>query len=159
MAYVVALIAALAIVTGAYFKGHSAGSESRNGEIVALRASISAAQILAQEAEDKAAAASARTVIEYRERVKTIREVVPGETQIIETIRDTPDLCAAPPLFRLLHNSAATGSELPNAATGIDAAPVPLEDIAATVADNYRIARENAARLESLQSLIRESLQ
>lgn len=142
-------------MVGTYFKGRSDGSESRNGEIAEYQAAIATSERLALEAEARAKETAARVVVEYRDRVKVIREPVPGETQLIEVIRETPGLCAAPPAFRLLHDSAASGSALPDDPARVDAAPVPIEAIAQTVTENYRIARENAERLEALQEIVK----
>ena len=144
----------LAAVVGAFSVGYGKGSASRNGEIAEYQAAIEVSQRLAADAERKAAETSAKVVVEYRDRVKVIRESAPPP-QIIEVIKhETPAGCVAPGAFRLLHDSAASGSPIPESAAGTDAAPVEIDAIARTVAENYRIANENAARLEALQSLV-----
>lgn len=145
-------IASAIFIGSAYY---AKGSASRNSEIAEYQAAIAISEKLAREAEARAKEVAARVVVEYRDRVKVIREPVPGETQLIEVIRETPGLCAAPPAVRLLHDSAASGSALPDDPARTDAAPVPIETLAQTVVDNYRIARENAARLEALQEIVR----
>ena len=135
---------------GSYYKGR----DSRTPEIAEYQAAIKASEKLAQEADERAKQVSEKVVTVYKDRVKVIREKVPGETQYIEVIK-RDSTCAAPPAFRLLHDSAASGSQATQDSTGTDAAPVPLEVIAETVAENYRIARETAARLEALQEIIK----
>ena len=133
---------------GSYYKGR----DSRSGEIAEYQAAIKASEKLAQEADERAAKVSAQVVTKYVDRVKVIREKVPGETQYIEVIK-RDSTCAAPPAFRLLHDSAASGSQAPQDSTGTVSASIAAQ----TVAENYRIARENAARLEALQALVKES--
>lgn len=147
-ASILAIVIALTSVI-AYYKGR----DSRADEIVALQSAIQASNTLAREWEDRAKTASAKVVTKYIERVKTIREEIPGEIQLVEVIRNTSD-CELPGAFRLLHDRAASGSADAENPAGTDAAPVPAQDAAATVAENYRIARENAARLEALQAII-----
>lgn len=132
---------------------YSKGSASRNSEIAEYQAAIATSENIARAAEAKAEKARATVITEYKERVKVIREQIPGEIQLVEVIK-RDSTCLAPPSFRVLHDSAASGNPAPKDSTGTDAAPVPVEDIAATVADNYRTARENAARLSALQSYL-----
>lgn len=147
-----ALFAVGLAISGAI--GYSKGAASRNPEIVALTAAIEASKRIAAEWEDSAAKTAAKVVTVYKDRVKVIREEVPGDVQLVEVIK-RDSTCLAPPSFRVLHDRAATGRQDAESPTGTDAAAVPLEDIAATVAENYRTARETAARLEALQEIIR----
>lgn len=62
-----------------------------------------------------------------------------------------PDLSGG---FRVLHDAAAAGV-LPDRASIPHAAPVPAQDAASTVTENYGICRENAIRLEGLQKWVR----
>ncbi len=146
-----ALLAVAVAISGSI--GDSKGAASRNPEIVELQAAIEASKKIAAEWEATAAAKAAKVVTVYKDRVKVIREEVPGDTQIIEVIK-RDSTCLAPPAFRVLHDRAASGGPAVENPAGTDAAAVPIEDIAATVAENYRIARENAARLEALQALV-----
>lgn len=94
-------------------------------------------------------------VIQYVDRVKTVR--VQGETLIREVPKYVPiDSCALPGGFRLLHDAAASGSELPSPASGADAAPIPAQDAAETIVANYTDCRENAERLMALQNWVLE---
>lgn len=75
-----------------------------------------------------------------------------GDTIIKEVVKyvpaDTPDL---PGGFRLLHDAAAAG-EVPDPAGAADAAPVPAQTVAETVAANYTGCLANAAAIESWQA-------
>ena len=139
----------LAAVVGAFSIGFGKGSASRNGEIASLSAAIEVSKRLAAEAERKASEASARVVVEYRDRIKTIREVTPGEIQLVEVVKESN--CELPGAWRVLHDSAAAGS----APAQDSAGTVSPADAIETVTENYRIARENAARLEALQSIVK----
>ena len=144
------LAAALFVVSviSAFGVGYGKGSASRNPEIAEYQAAIKASERLAADAERKASEASARVVIEYRDRVKSIREVTPGEIQLVEVVKESN--CELPGAWRVLHDSAASGS----APAQDPAGTVSPADAIETVTENYRIARENAARLEALQSLV-----
>ncbi len=138
---------ALAVI-GAGAVGYSKGSASRNPEIATLEASIATSKELARQAERKAAETAAQVVTVYKDRVKVIRETVPGETQLVEVIR-RDSTCDLPPSFRVLHDTAA-GSPTPQDS----AEPVGAAVAAQTIAENYRAARETAAKLEALQAYL-----
>ena len=150
------LAAALALVaciaSGAI--GYGKGSASRNAEIASYQAAIKVSEKLADEADERAAKASAKVVIQYRDKVRIVREVTPGEIQLIEVIKRErlPDLS---PSFRVLHDSAAAGSKAPENPAGTDAAPVPVEDAAETIRQNYATCRADQERLAGLQEIIR----
>ena len=130
--------------TTAYYKGR----DSRSNEVAEYQAAIKASEAAAREATDRAEKASAKVVVEYRDRIKTIREVVPGEIQLVEVVKESN--CELPGAWRVLHDSAASGS----APAEDSAGTVSPADAIETVTENYRIARETAARLEALQSLV-----
>lgn len=94
-----------------------------------------------------------RTEVQYIDRVKVIREK--GDA----IIREVPVFVPAGSGelgggFRLLHDAAATGGPVPDAAGIPDAAPVPAQDVAATVLPNYADYHEVAARLTGLQDWV-----
>lgn len=110
-----------------------------------------AATIEAQQRRDTEAKqnqVTTKTVIEYVDRVQTIK--VKGDTIIKEVVKyvplDTPDL---PPGFRVLHDAAAA-NELPDAARIATAEPVSAQVATETVAGNYtacHVELEKLARL------------
>lgn len=115
------------------------------------RAQAQAAQ--AREAKARAAV-NERVVTVYVDRVRTVQ----GRTRTI--IREVPTYvpASAPALpagFRVLHDAAAAG-EVPDPARIADAAPVPAQDAAGTVAGNYGTCHETAAQLTALQEWIRQ---
>ena len=136
------------VLVGSYFKGYSSGSASRNGEIVALQSAIERARDAARAAEAKAEEAAKNVRVVYRTRVETIVKEAEGVPAQVEVIRREAN-CDLPPSFRVLHDSASGNPTDPSSARTVDAATV-----AQTVADNYRAARENEAKLIALQSYI-----
>lgn len=90
--------------------------------------------------------------IEYRERIKYITKTV-KENVYVYVPQGTADL---PGGFRVLHDAAARG-EVPNPAGVTDAAPVPAQDAAATVAENYGTCNDTADQLERLQQWVTEA--
>lgn len=97
-----------------------------------------------------------RTVIEYQDRIKVVKEK--GD----EIVRQIPVLvpsggCLLGGGFRVLHDAAASG-ELPADPGSAAAAADPVEASAAieTVAENYAACRADQARLTALQQLVKE---
>ena len=92
----------------------------------------------------KVVASAAKERVIYRDIIKEIPNYVPT------------DLPVLPGSFRVLHDAAASGSELPEDgdSSGIDAATVSVETLAETVVENYRSCREDRARLEGLQGMV-----
>lgn len=106
-----------------------------------------AAQVDTKREEVGAPIAAAQPVVQERIRIvtKTIIKEVPVYVKA--------DACPMPSGFRVLHDAAADG-EVPDPARIADAAPVPAQDAAATVADNYGTCLANAARLTGLQEWV-----
>jgi hypothetical protein len=97
---------------------------------------------------------STKIETQYLTRVEKIR----GDTQTI--VRQVPVFvpagsCDLPGGFRVLHDAAAEGS-VPDPARAADAAPVPAQAAAGTIADNYGTCRETAERLTSLQDWVKQ---
>lgn len=99
---------------------------------------------------DKVASKYVPAITQVRTITKTIIQKVPVY------VKDTD-----PPLpggFRVLHDAAALGVQIPDTPSGPDAAPVPAQDATNTVIDNYGTCRETAKQLEGLQEWVREQL-
>jgi hypothetical protein len=110
-----------------------------------------AATIEAQQRRDTEAKqdkVTTKTVIEYVDRVRTIR--VKGDTIIKEVVKyvplDTPDL---PPGFRVLHDAAAA-NELPDASRIATSEPVSAQVATETVAGNYTACHVELEKLAKL---------
>ena len=144
----VAGFVAVGALTGAYFKGRAAGSESRNSEIVALQTAIQGSRLAALTAEKRAQEAAQKVRIEYRTKVETVIQEREDARELIEVVRRDAS-CDLPPSFRVLHDTAA-GYTADKTAPGT----VSAAQAAETVADNYATARENAAKLAALQNYI-----
>ena len=145
----------LAAVVGAFSVGYGKGSASRNSEIAEYQAAIEVSKRLAADAERKASEASARVVVEYRDRVKVIEKRVPGEIQLIETIRESANCPVPPELVQLWNGGASPDGQDAQGASGVNGAPVTLAEVAEVAAEARRRFEVNAARLEALQSLVK----
>jgi hypothetical protein len=147
-----ACVAVLCIASGAI--GYSKGSASRNQEIAEQGAALTTSRMLAKAAEARNAKVVEREVIIYKDRVRVIKEKEPGEIQLVEVIRreSLPDLS---PTFRLLHDSAASGSRPPESGPGANDPPVPVEVVAETIRQNYEACRTDQGKLAALQEIIR----
>jgi hypothetical protein len=150
-------IAALALILALIASGYAlkARVEAQKREVAALKAEVvkAKAQAAAEAHKRAQAEASIRVVTKYVDRVK----VVAGRTQtIIKEVpiyvpATDPDLGAG---WRVLHDAAAQGV-LPDPARIADAAPVPAQDAAETVAGNYGVCHETAEQVKALQDWIR----
>lgn len=141
--------AAFIILVLAYFYGESryeAGQAERQG---LWDASTAAYEDQLRQEKARQAKVEVRTVTEYVYRDREVR--VQGE-KIIQRIpvyvpSTTTDL---PGGWRLLHDAAASGTELPEAPGSVQAEPVSAQTAAETVARNYTECR---AELEKLTGL------
>lgn len=91
----------------------------------------------------KVAAASVQDRVVY----KTITKEIPTYVKV--------DDCPMSGGFRMLHDAAATGSLPDPGASGVNGTPVPAQDVATTITDNYEACRDNERRLRALQDVIR----
>ena len=87
--------------------------------------------------------------IVVQERIRIVTQTIIKEVPVYVKADD----CPMPGGFRVLHDAAADG-EVPDPTRIADAAPVPAQDVAATVADNYGTCLANAARLTGLQEWV-----
>jgi hypothetical protein len=145
------ILALLACVLGLFWFGYhtKAKIDAREAEMASLRAANASLAL-----QVKQAAATERVVTKYVDRVK----VVEGRTRTI--IKEVPvyvpaDSPLLPPGYRVLHDAAAEGV-IPDPARIADAAPVPAQDAASGVIDNYGTCHANAEQLTALQEWIRE---
>jgi co-chaperonin GroES (HSP10) len=103
--------------------------------------------------ETKQADATVKVVTQYVDRVQVVREK--GKTITQQVTKYVP--LSAPDLpygFRLLHDAAATGVPLPDAAVDLDGPAVSAQDVAATVSDNYAVCHAELEKLNSLQDWV-----
>lgn len=112
-------------------------------------------RIRVEELKAAAGKVTVRTETVYQDRVITIREKGDAIVREVPVFvpAGSPDL---PGGWRLLHDAAARGEPVPDAADIPDAASVPAQDAASTVAANYAQHIEIAAGLTSLQDWVRE---
>lgn len=151
-----ALVALLAL---AGWKVHSYGTARYKAGQADVQAKWDAANDKAQaeiaKLREAANRVTVRTETVYVDRVRTIRE---KGNEIVRNVpvyvpAGSPDLPAG---FRLLHDAAAANSPIPASPGIADAAAVSAQTVAVTVASNYAISAENAARLTGLQDWVRQ---
>lgn len=150
--YVVAAVGIAFAGLGIYAKVQSHRADAAISEIAAYKAQ---AEAESAKLRAKAAEVSERVVIEYRDRVKTIRVPTPVEVvREIQVIRDSG--CTLPGEFRSLHDSAAAPSPSGQAPAGTDVpAAVPCDVAVEIIRENYARHHENAAQLEALQEWVK----
>lgn len=81
--------------------------------------------------------------------IRTVTKTIIKEVPVYVKATDFP----MPAGFRVLHDAAADGT-LPDPARIPDAAPVPAQDVAGTITENYGTCHETATRLVGLQSWV-----
>lgn len=139
-----ALIAALVL---AYFAWADRIGDKREAEVVDRYARQAKTIDEKREAISKPVAAKeAKKQVEIRTVFKTITKEVPTYVSIND--------CPMSPGFRVFHDAAAN-AVLPNAADIPDAAAVPADHVANTIAANYEICHQTSARLTGLQDWVR----
>lgn len=145
-AYVVAGLVFVLALAGAGFEGWHQRDRLAVAEIGAIR---SQAEKEVADEKAKAAQVSEKVVIQYRDRIKVVRETVPEVVHDIQVIRDSD--CRVPAEFVRVHNDAA-GSP-PEPAAGTDGTASCAEAIE-TIRANYQTAREQAEQLKALQDWV-----
>ena len=150
---VAALVGIVLAGAGGFWKGWLVGRESREGEVIELRAQIGAAEAAANAAKEAANAAGKRAAQRVVERIRVVEAEAAQTPQIIErVVRETPADCRLPPAFRSLWDGPSSETLLYRP-SGADVSAADLAE--ATVEARKRFA-ENAARLESLQQYVKE---
>lgn len=147
LATTVAFLATAAVVIGgAYLKGREHGREAL------LADQLTAAQAIAGRQQK----VTERVVVEYRDRVQTIKEKGGEIVREVEKLVPVGG-CELDGGWRVLHDAAARG-RLPDAAGGAHGPPAPVDPIAAarTVAGNYATCHEIAAQLTGLQEWVQK---
>lgn len=149
----------LALAVGAAFYAYgehkeSTGETRGRAEVQARwNAAIERGKAELVKRKEKQGAVTVRVETKYVDRVKVIREK--GQTIVRKVPVYVPaGSCDLPPGFRVLHDAAAANT-IPDPAGIPDAAAVPAQDAATTVADNYLTCHETAARLTALQEWVR----
>lgn len=139
----------LAIVAGAMLYGHiryKAGVADTLAEVAEKNKPLEQASAKVTEAVAPVAKQVEQQVTAKAEEVRYVTRYIIKEVPKYVPA-DTPDLPAG---FRRLHDAAAEGRD-PGSPEYADAEAVGAQDVAATVAENYGICRENAIRLKGWQ--------
>lgn len=100
----------------------------------------------------KQAEATVQVVTHFVDRIKVVHDT--GDIIIKEVSQYVPsDSCLLPAGFRVLHDAAASNA-VSDPASVANAPAVAAQDVAATIATNYRQYFELAAQLEALQEWV-----
>lgn len=148
MRLAIALLASV-VLAGAGWKCYVVGKQTVQREWAAEKAAMAVAAADAAAKNQANADSVARTVHQVARQDRVVYR-----TLIKESARVQSD-CALPTDVRLLHDAAASAVLPDSGSTGIDGASVTAQDLAETVIENYEACRDNARRLEALQTLIR----
>ena len=139
-----------AIVAGlvlAYFAWADHIGDKREAQVVERYAKQAKTIDAKREAISKPVAAKeAKKQVEIRTVFQTITKEVPTYVSIND--------CPMSPGFRVFHDAAAN-AVLPDPADIPNAAAVPADHVANTLADNYEICHQTSARLTGLQDWIK----
>lgn len=151
------LVAILAVLALAGWRIHAYGADRYAAGQAKVRAewdaSIERGRKEVERLRAEAGKVTVRTEVQYIDRVRVVKEK--GDA----IVREVPVFVPAGTAdigggFRLLHDAAAQGGPVPDAAGIAHAAAVPAQDLAATVIVNYTTAHEVAERLTSLQDWV-----
>ncbi len=142
-------------VTAAFFGWgeirHCSGKAEVQAEWDKAKANATAIVTNVQEKSDDV---TVQTEIRYVDRIQVVKEK--GDVIVREVPVYVPaDSCDLPGGFRLLHDAAAINS-IPEASELPYAAPVPAQDAARTVAENYKSCNEVRINLEELQGWVQQ---
>lgn len=153
------IIAALLGIVGyhlyAVHEARVSGREEAQAECAKKTAAAKAAYDLeVKKIQEQQQQVITRTVIEYRDRVQVVKEKGDAIVQEVEKLVPV-GTCELPGGMRVAHDAAASGvlPDDPERAAAA-AAPVDPTTYAATVAQNYEVARLNAEQLVALQHLV-----
>ncbi|NPU91404.1 MAG: hypothetical protein HPY82_05765 [Gammaproteobacteria bacterium] len=130
--------------------GHYQGAKQEAGRWEAEKAEHTRqlAESRAQNAENVP-----KVITEYVDRVQLVREKAKTIVKEVPIYVPSDAACDLPGGFRVFHDATASG-DVPDPARIADAAPVEVEAVAATVAENYSTCHEISAQLISLQKSI-----
>mgnify|MGYP006051886379 FL=1 len=145
------ILAIAALVTYLGFRGYDAGQEDIQKK---WDASVARGIIEVEKLKKKQVVVTTKVETKYLTKTVTIRE----KARAIETVREVfvpVDSGSLPGGFRLFHDAAVTGV-IPESASILDAAPVPVADVADTLASNYERCHVAYATVEGLQDWILE---
>ena len=140
--FVIGALTAIGLLVGSYWAGGKNCRASREVEIAQMQATIDAEKA-------RQAQVTEKVVIEYRDRVKIVKEKGDAIEKLVPVYVPANDLA---PAFRMLHDAAASG-QVPDSAERAIAAAKPIEGVAyaSTVAENYKSCRAASAQLVALQ--------
>lgn len=150
------LLGILAIVASAFVGGCQHGETAVTVKWDAERADT--ANKLQQLAA-KQAQTTTQVVTRYVDRARVVKERGKDIIKEVPIYVSSSSACDLPGGFRVLHDAAASQSEFPDPTRAVDARPASVEDVAATVAENYTTYHEVSEQLMALQSWVKQQEQ
>lgn len=150
VAKLVLVLVVVAIPYAIFELGRRSGAEQVTAlwDVDKLKHARQLAEARAQNAEN-----APRVITEYVDRVQLVREKAKTIVKEVPVYVPSDATCDLRGGFRVFHDATASG-DVPDPARIADAAPVEVEAVAATVAENYSTCHEISAQLISLQKFI-----
>lgn len=140
------ILLAVALVGFGWVKG--ADQVHAEWDAAVLKQNLTTARVQKKQAE-----ATVQVVTHFVDRIKVVHDM--GDTIIKEVTQYVPsDSCLLSAGFRVLHDAAASNA-VPDPASVANAPAVAAQDVATTIATNYRQYFELATQLEALQEWVR----
>ena len=150
--YIAIIVAAVALLSGAYFKGYDKAEDKYLAEIAEFNA-----QKIVLEARLQTALSQVKVevVTEYVDRVKVVKE---KEYVYRDKIVTVPSKCELSDGWVRLHDTSARGDDA-GTTDFTDETPSGIRDTQAlgTVIENYSICHQNAEQLKALQNWVRQA--
>jgi len=155
------LVGVLLILVGLCWFSYSAGARSVqsawNAEKVEIAKQLKAQRLKIAELKTQSEKVTTKYETVTVHDVKVIHEK--GKAIIKEVPVYLYGLPAIDGKFRVFHDAAALGLQIPGTAGFNNAAAVPIETLTTTLTENYTQCREDAVRLMNLQAWVREQQQ
>ena len=155
------LVGVFLILVGLCWFSYSAGARSVQTAWNAERVEI-AKQLKAQQDKIKALDIKSNEVTTKYETV-TVHDIKVIHEKGKAIIKEVPvylhDLPAVDGKFRVFHDAAALGLQIPGPSGFNNVPAVPVETLTTTLTENYTACREDAVRLTNLQAWVREQKQ
>ena len=138
------------VLTGTGWKCYVMGKQTVQAAWDAEKAASAIAAAKSERKQQQTADSVARTVHQAAHRERVVYRT------LLKDAADVPNDCPIPAAVGLLHDAAATATEVPDrGSAGTDGASPTAQDLTETVIENYEACRDSIRRLEALQGLIR----
>jgi hypothetical protein len=147
------ILAIVGLVLAVFGYGWTKGAEHGQAKIDAMVGKSATETIRIARARDRITSRVETKYLPGLAKIEVVTQTITKEVPVYVPF-NAP---ALPGGFRVLHDAAAQG-QLPDPARIADAAAVPAQDAAGTVAENYGQCRADQLKLQGLQEWITEQL-